>query len=198
MNPERLQQVYELYHAALERQPAERSEFLSQADPELRREVESLLSQQSNELLNRPVWELADFTVTQLAVGAELGPYRIEAPLGAGGMGDVYRARDTRLNRIVAIKILKGQFSERFDREARAISALNHPHICTLYDIGSQKGVGYLVMEHIEGEPSFRSLAPATVGCEVSPDGQRFLVPIRKAAGAPLQVVVNWQAGLKG
>jgi serine/threonine protein kinase len=68
-------------------------------------------------------------------------------------MGDVYRARDTRLDRSVAIKVLKGPFSERFEREARAISALNHPHICTLYDVGEFEGAGYLVMELVEGTP---------------------------------------------
>ena len=71
-----------------------------------------------------------------LAAGARLGPYEIVAPLGAGGMGDVYKARDTRLDRVVAIKISKDQFSERFEREARAVAALNHPHICQLYDVG--------------------------------------------------------------
>ena len=88
-----------------------------------------------------------------LAAGTRFGPYAILAPIGEGGMGEVYRARDTRLDRTVAIKIVKGQFSERFEREARAISALNHPHICTLYDIGSQDGVSYLVMECVEGKP---------------------------------------------
>jgi len=71
-----------------------------------------------------------------LSPGEKLGPYEILAPIGAGGMGEVYRARDTRLDRIVAIKVAKAQFSERFEREARAISALNHPNICTLYDVG--------------------------------------------------------------
>ncbi len=147
MNPERLQQVYELYHAALERQPAERVEFLNHADPELRREVESLLTQHRDGLLNRPVWELADHTVTQLSVGTELGPYRIEAPIGSGGMGQVFRAVDTRLGRKVAIKTCQEQFSARFEREARAISALNHSNICTLYDVGPN----YLVMELVDG-----------------------------------------------
>jgi eukaryotic-like serine/threonine-protein kinase len=82
-----------------------------------------------------------------------LGPYEIVGPLGAGGMGEVYQARDTRLNRTVAIKVLKGPHSDRFEREARAISALNHPHICALYDIGSQGGMSYLVMEYVEGKP---------------------------------------------
>jgi serine/threonine protein kinase len=88
-----------------------------------------------------------------LVPGNKLGPYEIISPLGAGGMGEVYRARDTRLERTVAIKILPAQFSagpvrkQRFEREAKTISNLNHPHICTLHDIGSQNGTDYLVME---------------------------------------------------
>jgi Tol biopolymer transport system component/predicted Ser/Thr protein kinase len=84
-----------------------------------------------------------------LSVGTKLGPYEILAPIGAGGMGEVYEARDTRLNRIVAVKVSKEQFSERFEQEARAVAALNHPHICQLYDVGPN----YLVMEFIEGAP---------------------------------------------
>jgi hypothetical protein len=85
--------------------------------------------------------------------GQRLGPYEILALIGEGGMGEVYRARDTRLDRTVAIKIVKGHFSDRFDREARAISALNHPNICTLYDIGAEGETSYLVMEYVEGSP---------------------------------------------
>jgi Tol biopolymer transport system component/predicted Ser/Thr protein kinase len=93
-----------------------------------------------------------------LVNGARLGPYEILAPLGQGGMGEVYKARDTRLDRTVAIKVLPAQFAadpqfrERFDREAKAISQLNHPHICTLYDVGQQDGTDFLVMEYLEGE----------------------------------------------
>src|SRR5438094_531 len=93
-----------------------------------------------------------------LASGLRLGPYEIQSAIGAGGMGDVYRARDTRLDRTVAIKVLSSQLTAnadlkaRFEREARAISALNHPHVCTLYDVGHQDGVDYLVMEYLEGE----------------------------------------------
>src|ERR1700724_3129364 len=83
------------------------------------------------------------------STGDKLGPYEILAPLGAGGMGEVYKARDTRLDRIVAIKVSKEQFSERFEREARAVAALNHPNICQLYDVRPN----YLVMELLEGEP---------------------------------------------
>ena len=89
-----------------------------------------------------------------LASGERLGPYEIVEPAGAGGMGDVYRAKDTRLNRDVAVKTVKGAFTERFEREAKAISSLNHPNICTLYDVGQHDGSGYLVMEFIEGKPS--------------------------------------------
>src|SRR6266700_3154673 len=84
-----------------------------------------------------------------LAAGTRLGPYEILSPLGAGGMGEVYKARDTRLDRTVAVKVSAEQFSERFEREAHAIAALNHPHICTLYDVGPD----YLVMEYVEGQP---------------------------------------------
>ena len=93
-----------------------------------------------------------------LAPGTQLGPYKIEAPLGAGGMGEVYRARDTRLGRDVAVKILPKEMSadatrkQRFEREAKTISSLNHPHICVLYDVGHQDGTDYLVMECVEGE----------------------------------------------
>ena len=93
-----------------------------------------------------------------LSPGTRLGPYEILSPLGAGGMGEVYRARDTRLERTVAIKILPEalagdpQFRERFDREARAISQLDHPHICALYDVGDEGGTAFLVMQHLEGE----------------------------------------------
>src|SRR5262245_14721415 len=93
-----------------------------------------------------------------LAPGTHLGPYEITTPLGAGGMGEVYKAKDTRLDRYVAVKILPDQLckdttrKQRFEREAKTISSLNHPHICTLHDIGSQNGIDYLVMECVEGE----------------------------------------------
>ncbi|MGB0103744.1 MAG: serine/threonine-protein kinase, partial [Candidatus Sulfotelmatobacter sp.] len=93
-----------------------------------------------------------------LTSGTKLGPYEIQSPLGAGGMGEVYRARDTRLDRTVAVKVLASHLSsspelkQRMEREGRAISSLNHPHICQLYDIGSQNGTDYLVMEFLEGE----------------------------------------------
>ena len=93
-----------------------------------------------------------------LAAGTRLGPHEILSPIGKGGMGEVYKARDTRLDRTVAIKTLPKHLAEnperkaRFESEAKAISQLNHPNICTLYDVGEQDGIDYLVMEYIEGE----------------------------------------------
>ncbi len=94
-----------------------------------------------------------------LAPGTRLGPYEILSPIGAGGMGEVYKATDTRLGRIVAVKVLASEFSERFEIEARAISAVNHPNICALYDIGTHEGRGYLVLEYLEGKPLHGPLA---------------------------------------
>jgi len=153
VTPSRWQQVEELYHAALECEPGERTALLARADPELRREVESLLAQQSGKTpLDHPAWEgaasLLASTVAALSPGTQLGPYKIEGPLAAGGMGEVFRGVDTRLGRSVAVKTSREQFTERFNREARAISSLNHPHICTLYDVGPN----YLVMELCDGE----------------------------------------------
>ena len=154
INPERMQQVYELYHAARECGPGERAALLARADPELRRKVELLLTQDPSKssALDRPAWAgaagLTDSTVVLITPGTQLGPYQIEGPIAAGGMGEVFRGVDTRLGRPVAVKTSREQFSARFDREARAIASLNHPNICTLYDVGPN----YLVMELCEGE----------------------------------------------
>src|SRR5438270_12989014 len=161
---DRWRHIEDLFHAALEQQAEARLTFLDNAcpgDEDLRREVQSLLDQEdkTGKLLSAPLDRVAaemidpGVSVVRFSIGSMIGPYRIVAPLGASGMGEVYRARDTRLDRTVAIKILKERFTERFGREARAISALNHPHICTLYDIGSLEGAGYLVMECVDGEP---------------------------------------------
>ena len=93
-----------------------------------------------------------------LQPGTTLGPYEILSPIGAGGMGEVYKARDTRLDRTVAIKVLPEHVAadpdlkQRFEREAKTISSLNHPHICTLHDIGEQDGIDFLVLEYLEGD----------------------------------------------
>ena len=157
MSPERLRHIEELYHSVCERRADEREAFLQQAcgdDEELAQRVRALVAQDaSNGPMEEPVLQVAARLLgdgsLQLLPGTMLGPYRIERRLGEGGMGDVYKARDTRLGRDVAIKIAKREFSGRFQREAQAISALNHPHICTLYDVGPD----YLVMEYIEGTP---------------------------------------------
>src|SRR5262245_19626834 len=130
MTPEHFQQIEELYHAARERTGEERAALLAQADPESRREVESLLAQpDSGKFLDRPALEnaaeLGDSIVAVLTVGACFGPYRIEGKLGEGGMGEVFRAVDTRLGRAVAVKTAHERFGARFEREARAISSLN-------------------------------------------------------------------------
>src|ERR1700692_3068904 len=123
MTPDRWRQIEELYHSAQERAPADRVALLAQADPELRREVEAMLAQDASDgkILDRPAEDLLTDSRSTVVVapGSQLGPYRIEALLGAGGMGEVYRAVDTRLDRKVAIKISTEQFSARFEREAR-------------------------------------------------------------------------------
>ena len=110
---------------------------------------------QRGSLLDRPAWEALPEKRHDAGPRDRLGRYEIEAHLGAGGMGEVFRARDTRLRRTVALKVSKIQFSERFEREAQAIAQLNHPHICTLYDVGSN----YLVMELVEGTTLYARLA---------------------------------------
>jgi Tol biopolymer transport system component/tRNA A-37 threonylcarbamoyl transferase component Bud32 len=156
MNPERLRQIEELYHLAGERPPGERETFLTEAcgnDADLKRQVLALLAQDSAAgPMERPVLEvaaglLADSSSAQWTAGTQVGPYQIVSLLGEGGMGAVFKARDTRLGREVAIKTAHEEFSGRFQREARAISSLNHTNICTLYDVGPN----YLVMELVEG-----------------------------------------------
>src|SRR2546430_16245906 len=142
-----------LFHEARERTPAERDAFLARAcahDPMLRREVESLLAQGPGGVLNAPVGALVAELVTppvpRLAPGSSVGPYRIERLLAVGGMGEVYRARDTTLGRDVAIKILPRQFTTdperlaRFEREARMLAALNHPNIGAIYGLEAPAG----------------------------------------------------------
>jgi eukaryotic-like serine/threonine-protein kinase len=152
MISDRWPSVEGVYHAASERPAAERAAFLSEAcdgDEDLRREVEELLRQSDApvSILDHPVLELLE--QAELEAGQSLGPYRILGLIGSGGMGRVYKALDTRLGRPVAIKVSRAGFTGRFRREARAVAALNHPHICILYDLGPN----YLVMEYVEGAP---------------------------------------------
>jgi len=186
MTLEQLRQIQELFNAIREGSVEERAALLARADPELRREVESLLARQfDNLLLDRPAVEatvqlMEDPESSMPAAGACLGPYRVEGKLGEGGMGDVFRAVDTRLGRAVAIKITHERFSARFEREARAISSLNHPNICTLYDVGSN----YLVMELVEGETLASQLKKGPLPTEMALRyGRQILAALAEAHG---------------
>jgi Tol biopolymer transport system component/tRNA A-37 threonylcarbamoyl transferase component Bud32 len=172
VTPERLREIERLFHEARERTPAERDAFLARAcadDSTLRREVESLLAQPPAGLIDAPVGalvaELMASPAPRLAPGSSVGPYRIERLLDVGGMGEVYRAQDTTLGRDVAIKILPRHFTShvarlaRFEREARLLAALNHPHIGAIYGIVDAEGVRGLVLELVDGPTLAERLA---------------------------------------
>lgn len=148
MSSQRWQQIEELYHSACEHGVA----VLDGADPEIRKQVEKLLSHASgngNKLLDQRAADLMNgLAEGEITPGTQIGPYKIEAELGHGGMGRVFRAKDTRLSRSVAIKICNEEFIDRFEQEARSIAVISHPNVCTLYDVGPN----YLVMELIDGE----------------------------------------------
>jgi len=167
MTPERYQQIGEIYHSALELGPKQRVAFLAQAcagDEELLREVESLIAsnEQAGEFIHAPALEVAAELLTtdqcDLLPGKSLGPYTILELIGSGGMGEVYLAQDSRLGRRVALKLLPDHFVinedrlRRFRQEARAASALNHPNIITIHEIGEAETTHYIVTEFIEGE----------------------------------------------
>src|SRR5262245_8616474 len=164
MNPDRWRQVAELYEAVLERAPAERAEFLGLAsgeDADLRREVESRLAQEHTPfIVDREMLAVAAAVLQdgpRLKPGDALGPYRIEALIGAGGMGEVYRARDTKLNRDVALKVLPESFTHdpdrlaRFKREAQVLASLNHPNIAAIHGFEDRGDVQALVLELVDG-----------------------------------------------
>ena len=164
MTPERRRQVEELYHAALSCEVTERARFLGKAcagDEALRREVESLFAQRATaETALDAAGTAAAQTVRDRdpsdLSGRRLGAYQVQAPIGAGGMGVVYRALDTKLNRTVAIKVLSADLGDpaarrRFQREAQTASSLNHPHIITVHDAGELEGRQYLVTELVDG-----------------------------------------------
>ena len=172
MPPERWQKVEQIYHSALEREPVQRATFLDEArggDESLWREVESLLAQEgaTGSFLEAPALEVAARGLAQDQAGSEgdggglvgktISRYRVLAKLGAGGMGEIYRAHDERLQRDVALKVLPAYIladetaRKRFRKEALALSKLNHPHIATVYDFDTQDGVDFLVMEYVAG-----------------------------------------------
>src|SRR5579862_5425279 len=146
MSPERWRQIEELYLAAIELKGEERAALLAHASADVRREVEAMLAQPDrSNLLDRPAWESESepsaAAALTLAPGVQVGIYQIESEIGAGGMGVVFRAVDSRLRRPVAIKFLSDDLADptarrRFQREAQMASSLNHPHILTVYDVG--------------------------------------------------------------
>ncbi|HTM26721.1 MAG TPA: serine/threonine-protein kinase, partial [Vicinamibacterales bacterium] len=176
MASDRWRQIEDLCHAALARRVEERRSFLTQAchgDEALIREVESLLDQESSaeDFMNVPAAALAESAAVARSrsalVGARFGPYTIRSVLGVGGMGEVYRAHDGTLGRDVAIKVLSSAFTAeperraRFEREARMLATLNHPHIGAIYGVEEADGVRGLVLELVEGETLDERIAPA-------------------------------------
>jgi serine/threonine protein kinase len=194
MTPERWRQITEIFHAARERDPAHREAFVAEAcrdDPTLRREAEAMLAglDHAGRFGESPLFASASRPepaptpdVIQLAPGSLLGPYQIRGLLGAGGMGQVYKAFDPRLHREIAIKVAAERFSERFDREVRAIATLNHPNICTIHDVG----LNYLVTELVDGETLrdwFRRALPIERNLEIA---RQVLEALRAAHDADI------------
>ena len=185
MNAERWRIVTEIFHAALEQPSDQRASYLAQAcrqDYLLRADVEALLAGDDR------ASDIADPLVSApaaLSPGTVLGPYRVDAFLGAGGMGEVYRACDTRLKRDVAVKVLPARVSAdpgrlaRFEREAHAAAALNHPNICAVFDIGMHDGAPFIVSELLEGE----TLRPV---CAAGP------LSVRRALSTPYLLHGAW------
>src|SRR5262245_60594462 len=176
MEPDRWEQIERLYHSALEREPGDREAFLDEAcagDEALRREVAGLLACDipSDSFIQSPAIEIAaramagephieasNKSMWSLIAGSQIGAYRLLEPLGRGGMGEVHLALDTRLGRKVAVKLLLDEFTtdaerlRRFEQEARAVSALNHPNIITVYEVAEIEGRRFIVTEYVEGE----------------------------------------------
>ena len=196
MKPEQWSQVEQLYHAALEHAPNERAAYLEQAcagDAALRREVESLLGYdaQAADFIEQPAVafaaeDLADEQST-MQLGQHISHYQILSRLGAGGMGEVFLAQDTTLNRHVALKLLPKQFTivtervQRFEREARAASALNHPNILTIHEIGRTDDTHFIVTEYVEGQTLRQRMKTARMSL---PDALDVAIQIANALAA--------------
>ncbi len=193
MSPERWKQIEEVYEAVRAQEPEQRAHCLHEhcgGDAALREEVESLLAQETraDRMLGAPAWERVSAeiagrtaSIAHLAPGTQLGPYRVISLLGHGGMGEVYRAKDTRLGRDVALKfLLAGRLQDderrrRFAQEARSASALNHPHIVTFYDLAEADGQQMLVLEYVSGK-SLDKIIP------------RKGLPLKEALGYAIQI----------
>ena len=185
MTPERWQRVNELFHCALEREPTQRAAFLDQAcadDPELRKEVESLIgsNENSESFIEAPGFGAAAQLLAEqspdLSAGQRIGHYKILSLLGRGGMGEVYLAHDTTLGRKVAIKLLPASLTKdevrvrRFEQEARAASALNHPNIVTIHEVGKEDVTHFIVNEFIDGETLRQKMDDARMPLKIALD----------------------------
>src|SRR5688500_9816780 len=183
MKPERWQQLKQIFQSALERNPAERSAFLNQAcagDSVLRSEVESLIS--SHDQAGNSIEAMAVDAATEMLeneraiVGRQLGHYQVLNQIGRGGMGEVFLAQDTRLGRKVALKLLRSDFTRneerlrRFRQEARAASALNHPNILTIHEIGQENSLHFMATEYVEGQTLREIISGTRIGLGKSLD----------------------------
>ena len=173
LTPDRWKQIEELYEAAMDCRPEERAALLANANVEVRDVVGKMLAQGANgHILDRPAWEIETDALAltpAIAIGSRLGHYQIEAVVGSGGMGEVYRASDNRLDRKVAIKALRAghqlrEHAWQLLEEARAASALNHPNIITIHDIDVADGRPYIVMEWIDGQTLRQKLSHGPMG----------------------------------
>ena len=196
MTPERWRRIEELYHGAYARAASERAAFLAEAcrgDAKLRRDIEALLDEPSRDgLLATPSLESAVAMIADVPSdmsGQSIGGYHLEALLGAGGMGEVYRSRDAKLGRDVAIKIVPRTLTNqpdrlaRFEREARMLAAVSHPNICAIYGFEEGDGVRFLILELVEGETLAEALADKS-----KPHASGSALPLDRALSIARQI----------